>query len=69
MSDPVQKRSRSSSDEYTERKAKGTEGLIVIENPNRVHQKQKKSQLNLDDKRAPQLSKREREQIEQKETH
>ena len=56
-----------SSDDEKEKKAKGTEGLIAIENPNRVQQKQKKvSQLNLDDKKgAPQLSRREREQIEQ----
>lgn len=54
----------SSSDEEEERKAKGTEGLIEIANPNRVVKKTKKvSQLDQETDK-PQLSRREREEIE-----
>lgn len=49
-----------------DQKAKGVQSLIEIENPNRVQKKNKKlSTLNNDvDNAAPQLSRREREEIE-----
>ncbi len=73
----AQKQEESSSEEESDseddedRKAKGVEGLIAIENPNRVRQKQKKV-TSLDAGGAsgggasskPQLSRREREEIE-----
>merc|ERR1711997_707559 len=61
-----------SSEEDEERKAKGAEGLIEIENPNRVQQKQKKV-TSLDKETTssagaggskPQLSRREREELD-----
>ncbi|XP_029996772.1 pdgfa associated protein 1b [Sphaeramia orbicularis] len=52
-----------SDDEASERKRTGVEGLIQIENPNRVAQKSKKvTQIELDEPK--QLSRREREEIE-----
>ncbi|KAF6720115.1 28 kDa heat- and acid-stable phosphoprotein [Oryzias melastigma] len=52
-----------SDDDDSERKKTGVEGLIEIENPNRVAQKSKKvTQIELDEPR--QLSRREREEIE-----
>ncbi|KAK7939412.1 hypothetical protein WMY93_002738 [Mugilogobius chulae] len=55
--------SEDSDDESSERKRTGVEGLIEIENPNRVSQKSKKvTQIELDEPK--QLSRREREEIE-----
>ncbi|XP_072299879.1 pdgfa associated protein 1b [Eucyclogobius newberryi] len=55
--------SEDSDDECSERKKTGVEGLIEIENPNRVSQKSKKvTQIELDEPK--QLSRREREEIE-----
>ncbi|XP_017272038.1 pdgfa associated protein 1b [Kryptolebias marmoratus] len=52
-----------SDDEDSQRKRAGVEGLIEIENPNRVAQKSKKvTQIELDEPK--QLSRREREEIE-----
>ncbi|XP_015595372.1 28 kDa heat- and acid-stable phosphoprotein [Cephus cinctus] len=59
--------SESESDSETEGKAKGVENLIEVENPNRVQKKVKKlSQLNetLAKSTKPELSRREREQLE-----
>lgn len=60
--------SESSSEEEEEQsaKAKGVEGLIEIENPNRVVHKMKKvSQLeSLEENAKPELSRREREELE-----
>ena len=55
-----------SESEEEERKAKGAEGLIEIANPNRVQQKQKKVTAIGNDSSGgkPQLSRREREEIE-----
>lgn len=53
----------SSSDEDTDRKRSGVEGLIVIDNPNRVSQKAKKV-TELDIEAPKELSRREREEIE-----
>lgn len=53
----------SSSDDDTERKRSGVEGLIEIENPNRVSQKSKKV-ADLDVEAPKELSRREREEIE-----
>lgn len=53
----------SSSDEETDRKRSGVEGLIEIENPNRVSQKSKKV-TELDIEAPKELSRREREEIE-----
>lgn len=53
----------SSSDDDTERKRSGVEGLIEIENPNRVSQKSKKV-TELDVEAPKELSRREREEIE-----
>lgn len=53
----------SSSDDETERKRSGVEGLIEIENPNRVSQKSKKV-AELDIEAPKELSRREREEIE-----
>ena len=54
----------SSESEDEERKPKGAEGLIEIENPNRVKPKQKKvTALDTEDGK-PQLSRREREELE-----
>lgn len=53
----------SSSDDETERKRSGVEGLIEIENPNRVSQKSKKV-TELDIEAPKELSRREREEIE-----
>ncbi|VEN37099.1 unnamed protein product [Callosobruchus maculatus] len=55
-----------SSDDGVEAKAKGVSNLIEIENPNRVQKKTKKvTQLNTTDLEGkPQLSRREREEIE-----
>ncbi|CAF4922287.1 unnamed protein product [Pieris macdunnoughi] len=56
----------SDSDDDTPAKAKGVSGLIEVENPNRVVKKNKKlSNLdNLGEGEKPQLSRREREEIE-----
>ncbi|RVE69198.1 hypothetical protein OJAV_G00075550 [Oryzias javanicus] len=55
--------SEDSDDDDSDRKKTGVEGLIEIENPNRVAQKSKKvTQIELDEPR--QLSRREREEIE-----
>ncbi|XP_026180993.1 pdgfa associated protein 1b [Mastacembelus armatus] len=52
-----------SDDENSQRRRAGVEGLIEIENPNRVAQKSKKvTQIELDEPK--QLSRREREEIE-----
>ncbi|XP_029913148.1 pdgfa associated protein 1b [Myripristis murdjan] len=52
-----------SDDDSSEKRRGGVEGLIEIENPNRVAQKSKKvTQIELDEPR--QLSRREREEIE-----
>lgn len=58
--------SGSDSDSEAEGKAKGVENLIQVENPNRVQKKTKKlSQLNKTLESAkPELSRREREQLE-----
>lgn len=60
--------SESNSDEEEEEqtaKAKGVEGLIEVENPNRVVQKAKKvSQLDNLEATKPELSRREREELE-----
>ena len=58
--------SESDSESETEGKAKGVENLIQVENPNRVQKKAKKlSQLNQSiDSAKPELSRREREQLE-----
>uniref|UniRef100_A0A8C6SIG5 Pdgfa associated protein 1a n=1 Tax=Neogobius melanostomus TaxID=47308 RepID=A0A8C6SIG5_9GOBI len=53
----------SSSDDDTDRKRSGVEGLIEIENPNRVSQKSKKV-TELDIEAPKELSRREREEIE-----
>ncbi|KAK2833759.1 hypothetical protein Q5P01_017648 [Channa striata] len=55
--------SEDSDDENSQRRRAGVEGLIEIENPNRVAQKSKKvTQIEVDEPR--QLSRREREEIE-----
>ncbi|XP_050929909.1 pdgfa associated protein 1b [Lates calcarifer] len=55
--------SEDSDDENSQRRRAGVEGLIEIENPNRVAQKSKKvTQIELDEPK--QLSRREREEIE-----
>ncbi|CAI5674642.1 unnamed protein product [Oreochromis niloticus] len=55
--------SEDSDDEDSQRRRAGVEGLIEIENPNRVAQKSKKvTQIELEEPR--QLSRREREEIE-----
>ncbi|XP_062263824.1 pdgfa associated protein 1b isoform X2 [Platichthys flesus] len=55
--------SEDSDDDDSMRKRTGTEGMIEIENPNRISQKSKKvTQIELDEPR--QLSRREREEIE-----
>ncbi|KAK5856625.1 hypothetical protein PBY51_008208 [Eleginops maclovinus] len=55
--------SEDSDDENSDRRRAGVEGLIEIENPNRVAQKSKKvTQIELDEPK--QLSRREREEIE-----
>ncbi|KAM3597324.1 uncharacterized protein V6R79_003090 [Siganus canaliculatus] len=60
---PAASGSEDSDDENSQRKRAGVEGLIEIENPNRVAQKTKKvSQIELDEPK--QLSRREREEIE-----
>ena len=58
--------SESESESETEGKTKGVENLIQVENPNRVQKKAKKlSQLNQSlDTAKPDLSRREREQLE-----
>ncbi|XP_077980293.1 28 kDa heat- and acid-stable phosphoprotein-like [Glandiceps talaboti] len=54
-----------SEDELGHQSNKGVEGLIEIENPNRVSQKMKKaSEVNTEQTEKPQLSRREREEIE-----
>lgn len=53
----------SSSDDDIDRKRSGVEGLIEIENPNRVSQKSKKV-TELDIEAPKELSRREREEIE-----
>ncbi|XP_028843957.1 pdgfa associated protein 1a [Denticeps clupeoides] len=53
----------SSSDEEHEQKRKGVEGLIEIENPNRVSQKSKKV-VEVDVSAPRELTRREREEIE-----
>lgn len=60
---PLESGSDDSDDENSDRKRAGVEGLIEIENPNRVSQKSKKvTQIELDEPK--QLSRREREEIE-----
>ncbi|CAK1547208.1 unnamed protein product [Leptosia nina] len=56
----------SDSDDDTPAKAKGVSGLIEVENPNRVVKKNKKltNLDNLGEGEKPQLSRREREEIE-----
>ncbi|KAF3846732.1 hypothetical protein F7725_003810 [Dissostichus mawsoni] len=55
--------SEDSDDENSDRRRAGVEGLIEIENPNRVAQKSKKvTQIEMDEPK--QLSRREREEIE-----
>ncbi|CAJ1075861.1 pdgfa associated protein 1b [Xyrichtys novacula] len=55
--------SEDSDDENSSRRRQGVEGLIEIENPNRVAQKSKKvTQIEIDEPK--QLSRREREEIE-----
>ena len=50
---------------FFQRKAKGVSNLIEIENPNRIQKKSKKlSTLNTELDGKPQLSRREREEIE-----
>lgn len=64
--------SESESESETEGKAKGVENLIQVENPNRVQKKTKKlSQLNesLAKSSKPELSRREREQLEKQRAH
>ena len=54
-----------SSDDDDKRKTKGAEALIEIENPNRVQKKFKKAgQVDLQSTKKPELSRREREEIE-----
>ncbi|XP_068610538.1 pdgfa associated protein 1a isoform X2 [Brachionichthys hirsutus] len=53
----------SSDDDYETKKRSGVEGLIEIENPNRVSQKNKKV-AEIDDSIPRELSRREREEIE-----
>ncbi|KAJ8363335.1 hypothetical protein SKAU_G00121660 [Synaphobranchus kaupii] len=53
----------SSDEDYEHKKKKGVEGLIEIENPNRVSQKSKKV-AELDTSAPKELSRREREEIE-----
>ncbi|KAI1886724.1 hypothetical protein AGOR_G00198760 [Albula goreensis] len=53
----------SSDEEFDQQKKKGVEGLIEIENPNRVSQKSKKV-ADLDVSAPKELSRREREEIE-----
>ncbi|XP_008312957.1 pdgfa associated protein 1a [Cynoglossus semilaevis] len=53
----------SSSDEDSDRRRNGVEGLIEIENPNRVSQKNKKV-AELEESAPKELSRREREEIE-----
>ncbi|KAG5853957.1 pdgfa associated protein 1a [Anguilla anguilla] len=53
----------SSDDDYDQPKKKGVEGLIEIENPNRVSHKSKKV-AELDTSAPKELSRREREEIE-----
>ncbi|XP_060521725.1 28 kDa heat- and acid-stable phosphoprotein-like isoform X1 [Cylas formicarius] len=61
--------SEESSEEDTG-KAKGVSNLIEIENPNRVQKKVKKvSTLKTDELHKPQLSRREREEIEKQKAH
>ncbi|XP_003747648.1 28 kDa heat- and acid-stable phosphoprotein [Galendromus occidentalis] len=50
--------------EAAEEKKKGVEGLIEIENPNRAVTKPKKTTEALDTEQAPELSRREREEIQ-----
>lgn len=54
----------SSDEEGAEEKKKGVEGLIEIENPNRAAPKAKKTTEALDTEKAPELSRREREEIQ-----
>ncbi|KAF1374156.1 hypothetical protein PFLUV_G00246620 [Perca fluviatilis] len=61
--DSADSEEESSSDDDTERKRSGVEGLIEIENPNRVSQKSKKV-TELDVSAPRELSRREREEIE-----
>lgn len=69
-SDESESEEESSSEEEDEGKAKGVEGLIQVENPNRVQAKAKKlSTLNTELSAAttsskPELSRREREELE-----
>lgn len=69
-SDESSSEEETSSEEEDEGKAKGVEGLIQVENPNRVQQKAKKlSTLNTELAAAPssskpELSRREREELE-----
>ncbi|XP_041633933.1 pdgfa associated protein 1b [Cheilinus undulatus] len=68
LSDPSEEKlpasgSEDSDDENSSRRRAGVEGLIEIENPNRIAQKSKKvTQIEIDEPK--QLSRREREEIE-----
>ncbi|GLH12655.1 hypothetical protein R5R35_002314 [Gryllus longicercus] len=64
--------SEEESSEEEETKAKGVEGLIQVENPNRVQKKTKKlTAINeiVKDSTKPELSRREREELEKQRAH
>ncbi|KAK3917265.1 28 kDa heat- and acid-stable phosphoprotein [Frankliniella fusca] len=68
-SDESDSEEESSSEEEDEGKAKGVEGLIQVENPNRVQNKAKKlstlnTELSASTSTKPELSRREREELE-----
>ena len=62
--EPESSSEEESSSEDEERKPKGAEGMIEIANPNRVQPKQKKVTAISHEDGKPQLSRREREEIE-----
>uniref|UniRef100_A0A2M3ZGZ2 Putative phosphoprotein/ coiled-coil protein n=1 Tax=Anopheles braziliensis TaxID=58242 RepID=A0A2M3ZGZ2_9DIPT len=59
----------SDSDESDDGKAKGAEGVIPIDNPNRVAKKTHKKVTELVEDDTPQLTRREKEQIEKQRAH
>ncbi|XP_052872139.1 28 kDa heat- and acid-stable phosphoprotein [Anopheles cruzii] len=59
----------SDEDESGDEKAKGAEGVIPIENPNRVAKKTHKKVTELEEDDGPQLTRREKEQIEKQRAH
>ncbi|XP_058054775.1 28 kDa heat- and acid-stable phosphoprotein [Anopheles bellator] len=59
----------SDEDESGDEKAKGAEGVIQIENPNRVAKKAHKKVTELEEDDGPQLTRREKEQIEKQRAH